>query len=114
MVFAWRTLYRVLDWELVVGLAGWGLRLLAMICRRPIAEGFLALIERRLVFSGWPHQSLGWTNLHLSRFIWRVRLQLMHRRKVPKSFQETSHTPLRIGFVGHLSGLLGCPPELFQ
>ena len=114
VVFAWRTLYRVLDWGLVVGLAGWVLRLLAMICRRPIAEGFLALIERRLVVSGWPHQSPGWTNLHLSRFIWRVRLQLMHRRKAPKSFQETSHTPLRIGFVGHLSGLLGCPPELFQ
>ena len=52
VVFAWRTLYRVLDWELVVGLAGWVLRLLAMICRRPIAEGFLALIERRLVVSG--------------------------------------------------------------
>ena len=114
MVFVWRALYRLLDWELVVRLTGWSLRLLAIISRRITEEGLLAFAERRLVVSGWPHQSQGWVNLHLSRFVWRVRLQLMRRCRVPKSFQETSHALLRIGFVGHLSGLLGCPPGLFQ
>lgn len=113
MVLVWRALYRFLDSAWVVTMTSWILRGLTVLSRRPLDEGLLAMLERRLVVSGWPHQSYGWVNVHLSRFVWRVRRQTV-RGQAPKALHRAGHVPLRIGFTGYFSGLLGFPRDLFE
>ena len=113
-VFFWRALYGLLDTQFVVTVTSWIFRGLTLLSGRPFAEGLLALLERRLVFSGWPYQSPGWINLHLSRFVWRVRRQPARQGQTRKATHRSCHVPLRIGFVGCFSGLLGFPRDLFE
>jgi hypothetical protein len=113
-VFVWRALYGLLETQFVVTITSWILRSLARLSGRPLEEGMLGLLERRLVLSGWPHQSAGWVNLHLSRFVWRVRRQSVRRRQARKATHERCHVPLRIGLTGCFSGLLGFPRDLFE
>lgn len=114
MVLVWSALYRVLDTELLVAMTSGLLRGLAVVCRRPVDEGLLAMFERRLVVSGWPHQSRGWVNLDLSRFLQRVRRRSVCRHQAPKVVHPERRLPLRIGFAGRFSGLLGFPLDLFE
>ena len=114
MVLVWRVLYGLLDAKPVVKATSRILRGLAVLCRRPIDEGLLAMVERRFVVSGWPHQSPGWVNLHVSRFVRRVRREFNPGHQVGKVACPGRHAPLRIGFTGCFSGLLGFPLELFE
>src|SRR5438128_1828637 len=113
MVVVWRALYRCLDAEATVRVTSWILRALSLLRRRPLDQGLLAMLERRLVWSGWPHQSAGWVNLHVSRFASRVRRSAKPWR-IPKLARRARHTPLRIGLAGPFSGLLGFPLDLFE
>src|SRR5688572_16614851 len=110
----WRVLYWLLDSDSTVRATSVVLRALALVSRRPIDEGLLSMLERNLVVSGWPHQSQGWTNLHMSRFLRRVRRYPERRQLVPKTSPRRIRGSLRIGFVGRFSGLLGFPRELFD
>mgnify|MGYP003346875527 CR=1 FL=1 len=98
----------------VVSVTSWVLRRLAVWSRRPIDEAVLGMLERRLVLSGWPHQSYLWVNLHMARFVRRVRRGFDPRPQALKKRPQPRRRPLRIGVTGPFSGLLGFPRELFE
>jgi hypothetical protein len=109
---AWRTLYALFDSEWMVKSVRKGLHAASRVTGNPVA-GLLAMLQRRFVYSGWPHQRPGWVNLHASRFVTRVQYDET-RTERQRSAVGPRRVPLHIGFVGPFSGLLGFPAELFQ
>lgn len=109
---AWRFLYWCLDQHLTVRLAAASIAVAATLFGEGRAEGLVSAFERRFVLSGWPHHREGWVNLHLSRFVWRIRRV---GRQAPQVavMPVAARTPVRIGCVGRFRGLLSFPKALF-
>ena len=119
--FVWRFVYGCVDSRVAVALTRCGVTLAARLIGEVRAQGLLSAFERRVVISGWPHHSAGWVNLHLSRFLWRVR----HSRRVMAAPVKSGppvgvnpraagRAPIRVGCIGRFRGLLSFPLELFE
>jgi hypothetical protein len=109
----WRVLYGCLDSGATVAACAGAVRAVALAFGESRADGILAAMDRRFVYSGWPHHGFGWMNLHLSRFLLRVRRwrdssAAIGRRSV------TVRTPIRLGCVGRFRALLSFPKALFD
>lgn len=104
----WRALYRLLAGPRTVGAV-------ASLARREGGDVLLGRLGALFVWSGWPHQSRGWTNLHASRFLRRVRREVHPPRRVArKAPPRTTEGPLRVGCLGAFSGLLTLAREHFE
>jgi hypothetical protein len=107
----WRLAYRALDSRLVVRLAA------AVLRRLPPArqDHLLRRFASAVVFSGWPRQGPGWTNLHASRFLTRLRREVAGARPVARrAAVGRTRAPLRVGCVAQFSGLLTFTKEHFE
>jgi hypothetical protein len=104
----WRALYRLIA-------APGAVRAVASLARRDGGDVLLAQLGTLFVWSGWPHQSRGWTNLDASRFLRRVRREVRAPEQVvPKAPLRASDGPLRVGCLGAFSGLLTLAREHFE
>jgi hypothetical protein len=113
--FGCRLLYALFANRLVIALAAGALALTTRVLGEVRAEGLLSAFERRYVFSGWPHHSRGWINLHMSRFVWRVRRHTARRHPaVLLKSVAANRARLRVGCVGRFRGLLSFPKALFD
>ncbi|MGQ0536680.1 MAG: hypothetical protein ACT4PT_11485 [Methanobacteriota archaeon] len=111
----WRAAYGVLEHEASVRLFA---SLLDQLSRRR-GVGSARAVEGRFVraFSllGWPPPHGRWRNLHVSRFLARVRRRRRGSRFAPSRAPDpAADRPLRLGVFGPLSGLLGFPPSCFS
>ena len=113
MFIAWRLFYALIASPPVTAAAAMAFRLVRLVFGEHRAEGLLAAADRRLVRSGWPYQSKGWTNLHMARWLTRVRRWPGHRRQ-PRPPSRAANRGLRVGIIGPFSGLLSFPARLFQ
>jgi hypothetical protein len=105
--------YWCIDCQLSVSIAAALVRVLAAIGGDARAQGLLSAIERRFVLSGWPHHAHGWVNLHVSRFVARVR-RFGRAASAVSAAPIGAHMPIRFGCVGRFRGLLSFPRELFD
>lgn len=111
---AWRVFYAVVD-------AGVTVRVCALVVGAARAvvggrrtDGLLSAFERRFVISGWPHHGRGWINLHMSRFLWRVRRSSSPRPVVRVKAIAAGRARIRVGCIGRFRGLLSFPKTLFD
>lgn len=105
-------IYRVTGWPVTPSLIGRLARAASLVTGSAWIEGWLSVFERRFVISGWPGRGDLCINVHLSRFLVRIRRAL---RAAPLPRHRTpaiERTRLRVGMVGRFAGLLGIPPSL--
>lgn len=105
--FLWRVLYRGLASPRAV-------RAGAAVARREGGDVVLAHLGQLFVWSGWPHQSRGWINLDVSRYLRRVRRASAAGPVAAKSQPRKPDGPLRVGVLGAFSGLLTLTREHFE
>jgi glycosyltransferase involved in cell wall biosynthesis len=113
MFIAWRLFYALIASPPVIAAAAMAFRLVRLVFGEHRAEGLLAAADRRLVRSGWPYHSKGWTNLHMARWLTRVR-RWPGQRRPPRPPVGAGNRRLRVGIIGPFSGLLSFPAHLFQ
>jgi glycosyltransferase involved in cell wall biosynthesis len=113
MFIAWRLFYALIASPPVTAATAMAFRLVRLVFGEHRAEGLLAAADRRLARSGWPYHSKGWTNLHMARWLMRVRRGPAQRRP-PRPPFGAGNRRLRVGIIGPFSGLLGFPARLFQ
>lgn len=107
----WRAVYAVLTGRIAGTIALWIVNGYRALRGEAAADGLISLIERQFAFSGWPHYSRGWINLHVARFT--ARLRHRHRGVAPAPPRRAVRGPLtRVACVGSFVGLLGFPREL--
>ena len=108
----WRLLYGLLDREATV-------RLTAFACRQTAARFDITsqdAAERlaHLFLTGWPHhRGTPWVNLHVARFVWRVKRSLAgshSQRQCPL----TATSVRRLGLLANLSSTLTFSPSFFE
>ncbi len=110
----WRFFYWLLSRDAAVTAAAWLLRLLGRVAGPGFAEASLARFGE-LVWSGWPGRSRGWVNLDLSRFRSRLQRAVAGATATPpRPPSPVDGQRLRIGLVGHFSGLLTFSREHFM
>jgi hypothetical protein len=107
----WRIFYGATTGRVASALALVLLRAYGLVRGEAAVEGWLGLIERRYVHSGWPYYGRGWVNLHMSRLTSRLRHEY---RGVAPSPPRRSPPPkaTRIACIGGFVGLLGFTKEL--
>jgi hypothetical protein len=107
-----RLVYRVTEWRVTPWLAGWTARALSTVGGRDFVHGWLSAFDRRFVISGWPGRGELRINLHMSRFVTRVR-RVLRGAPAPRPRRAPPARPRpRVGIIGRFAGLLGIPPGL--
>ena len=112
--FGWRFVYWFAGTRAAVALVATGFAVATRLVGEMRAEGLLSVFERRFVISGWPHHGRGWVNLHMSRFLWRVRRFSARRPPIHVKPVAAGRTRIRVGCVGRFRGLLSFPKALFD
>lgn len=111
---ALRALYQLLEWPGVPVVAGQLSYLASRVAGPAFVDGWLSAFERRFVRSGWLGHGDQWINLHMSRFLSRVR-RLVRCAPSPQPRRSGyARSPLRVGLIGRFVGLLGFPVSLFD
>jgi glycosyltransferase involved in cell wall biosynthesis len=115
MFLVWRVFYAFVESAPVTAAVAIAMTLVRRLLGDDRAEGLLALADRRLVHSGWPYHSRGWTNLHMARWLASIR-RWPHRRHArrPRCHPIPRTHRLRVGIIGPFSGLLSFPASLFR
>src|SRR2546425_6085842 len=112
--FGWRFVYWFAGTRAAVALVATGFAVATRLVGEMRAEGLLSVFERRFVISGWPHHGRGWVNLHMSRFMWRVRRFSARRPPIHVKPVAAGRRRIRVGCVGRFRGLLSFPKALFD
>jgi hypothetical protein len=108
----WRLFYALLESDLALTTARLLSRFLIAVGGRR-GRTLVDRLETVAVYSGWPGHQRWWINQHLSRFFSRFR-RVTSAGMVSQRRPNGVERPLRVGCIGHFSGLLSFPTGLFE
>src|SRR5438105_15661128 len=114
MFLWWRLLYGLVETQFAI----WSAAAMLNVVERMGPRAGSALLDRAegVIFSGWPHHPRGWVNLHVSRFVARVRHARFADPPVAQRrvAEASDGRPFKVGCIGPFNGLLGFPKEVFD